>query len=96
MCLIKSMRLIASSALTTSVYSMCLTASSAASTVCPASFAKNYRKRNYVERVHIEENQDLCHSLVPSCIRINAIIGSVQQKENMEGMATKSSGMFYV
>ena len=57
--------------------------------ITQVSFAEYHSKRNYVERVHAEENRELSkHGIFCSkSIHENASIGSKQHKENLEHMA---------
>ena len=59
--------------------------------VTQVSFAEYHSKRNYVERVHAEENRVLSKHgpFKCDCIHKNVITGSDQHRENMEEMATE-------
>ena len=62
--------------------------------IVQVSFAEYHSKRNYVERVHAEENRVLSkHGPFSSTyVHKNATVGSLQHRENMEEMATKVQG----
>ena len=62
--------------------------------VVQVSFAEYHSKRNYVERVHAEENRVLSKQgpFSSTNVHSNATVGSPQHRENMEEMATRIQG----
>ena len=60
--------------------------------VTQVSFAENHSKRNYVERVHAEENRWLSKHGVfkTNCVHSNATAGSEEHRQNIEHMEAEA------